>query len=482
MIVCVSIPYFKTYAHVKHKNLPLDKPYILLDSSSLPLRVSDLSSFAARCGVEVSMLHKKAESLCFQAGFIQSEQNILEKEQKDLFEIIYRYSPKVEKSDYGLFYFELDPAIQEDKQSDFCLKLIRTILSELKLKACVSIASTKFLANLALHKIKSGQCLLIKKNKEAEYLGDISVQYLNLSNRDLNKMYKLGIYKIKDLFRLTHKELYLQFSQEGERIYKLIRGQIFNPLKISHPNIILEKEKYFSTWVWDLSFLTSEIKSELLVFNSLLKERHQLTAKISIQIIFDQGAPLYFDMSFSKANRDMKTWIRQLEDQLLNMRLYHPVVAFKVKIPKTLSEFSKQESLMDFLKSSTKLRSIHQSIHRLNKKKLKVYNFDWDNEDHILPEKRSHLTLVDDNYETKKTLKPIPIRVLSKENIPKKFDLKGRSYFIKKILRSWIFEDEWWLEKPIQRQYFLLLLLEGQISSIFFDRCDQEWFYTKYSI
>jgi hypothetical protein len=482
MIVCVSIPYFKTYAHVKHKNLPLDKPYILLDSSSLPVRVADLSSFAARCGVEVAMLHQKAESLCFQAGFIQSDKNILDKEQKSFFEIIYRYSPKVEKSDYGLFYFELDPSIEECKRSEFCLSLIRTILSELKFKACVSVASTKFLASLALHKIKSGECLLIKKDKESEYLGDISIQYLNLSNTHLKKMYNLGIYKVGDLFRFSQKELYLQFSQEGERLYKLIRGQIYNPLKVSHPSIILEKEKYFSSWVWDLSFLQSEIVAELLVFSQILKERHQLVSKISIQVIFDTGSPFHFELTFSKANREIKSWSRQLEEQLLNLRLYHPVVAFKVKIPKTLAEFSKQESLMSFLKSSTKLRSIHQSIHRLNKKKLKVYNFDWDNESHSLPEKRSHLSLVDDNYETKKILKPIPIQVQSKENIPKNFNLKGRSYFVKKILRSWIFEDEWWLEKPIQRQYFLLLLLEGQISSIFFDQFDQEWFYTKYSI
>ncbi|MCJ8345381.1 hypothetical protein MJH12_07565, partial [bacterium] len=162
--------------------------------------------------------------------------------------------------------------------------------------------------------------------------------------------------------------------------------------------------------------------------------------------------------------------------------LYHPIVAYKILIKNTVSEIAKQESLISFLKNSTKLKSIQQSIHRLGRKNMKVYNFRWDNEQHVLPERRAHLSLVDDQYDTKKTLRPVPIQVQSQEDKPRRFDLKGKSYFVQKILRSWIFEDEWWLEKPIHRQYFLLLLLEGQISSVFFDRLDQQWFYTKYSI
>jgi hypothetical protein len=47
------------------------------------------------------------------------------------------------------------------------------------------------------------------------------------------------------------------------------------------------------------------------------------------------------------------------------------------------------------------------------------------------------------------------------------------------IQDTWIIEDEWW-RQPISRQYFAILLTNGQAHTIYHDRTSNHWYAQAY--
>ena len=50
---------------------------------------------------------------------------------------------------------------------------------------------------------------------------------------------------------------------------------------------------------------------------------------------------------------------------------------------------------------------------------------------------------------------------------------------VEQIQDTWIIDDEWWRD-PISRQYFLVVLEDGIVRTIFHDRTSDTWFAQSY--
>lgn len=74
---------------------------------------------------------------------------------------------------------------------------------------------------------------------------------------------------------------------------------------------------------------------------------------------------------------------------------------------------------------------------------------------------------------------PRPITVVAEHGMPAKLITRTAEVEVMQIQDVWIVQDEWW-RKEIDRQYFALLMMDGEMRTIFHDRMEDAWFEQAY--
>ena len=74
---------------------------------------------------------------------------------------------------------------------------------------------------------------------------------------------------------------------------------------------------------------------------------------------------------------------------------------------------------------------------------------------------------------------PRSLEVQLENGLPVALVVNCRHQPVARIQDTWIIEDEWW-RHPINRQYFAILLANGQSHTIFHDRTTDQWFSQAY--
>jgi hypothetical protein len=74
---------------------------------------------------------------------------------------------------------------------------------------------------------------------------------------------------------------------------------------------------------------------------------------------------------------------------------------------------------------------------------------------------------------------PRPLHIQVEQGRPVAVIDNSKRHQISSIQDTWIIEDEWW-RQPISRQYFSVLLSNGQSRTIYHDRIANTWFAQAY--
>ena len=74
---------------------------------------------------------------------------------------------------------------------------------------------------------------------------------------------------------------------------------------------------------------------------------------------------------------------------------------------------------------------------------------------------------------------PKPVTVIAEHGMPAKLITTTTEVAVMQIQDVWIVQDEWW-RKEIDRQYFALLMMDGEIRTIFHDRVEDAWYEQAY--
>ena len=74
---------------------------------------------------------------------------------------------------------------------------------------------------------------------------------------------------------------------------------------------------------------------------------------------------------------------------------------------------------------------------------------------------------------------PKPITVVAEYGEPKRVITKRTDVEVMQIQDVWIVQDEWW-RTEIDRQYFALLMMDGEFRTIFHDRVEDAWYEQAY--
>ena len=74
---------------------------------------------------------------------------------------------------------------------------------------------------------------------------------------------------------------------------------------------------------------------------------------------------------------------------------------------------------------------------------------------------------------------PKPVTVVAEHGMPAKLITRNTEMAVMQIQDVWIVQDEWW-RKEIDRQYFALLMMDGEMRTIFHDRVEDSWYEQAY--
>jgi hypothetical protein len=74
---------------------------------------------------------------------------------------------------------------------------------------------------------------------------------------------------------------------------------------------------------------------------------------------------------------------------------------------------------------------------------------------------------------------PVGVTLDEQSGLPRVLHEQGRSRPIEQIQDSWQVDDEWWRE-PISRRYLQVVLQDGALRTLFYDRVANCWFEQAY--
>lgn len=74
---------------------------------------------------------------------------------------------------------------------------------------------------------------------------------------------------------------------------------------------------------------------------------------------------------------------------------------------------------------------------------------------------------------------PIPVTVIAEDGMPRKLVTASGEVDVMQIEDVWIVQDEWWREE-IDRQYIVLLMMNGDVRTVFLDRIENAWYEQAY--
>lgn len=71
---------------------------------------------------------------------------------------------------------------------------------------------------------------------------------------------------------------------------------------------------------------------------------------------------------------------------------------------------------------------------------------------------------------------PMPTQVITKGSRLLAVVIGGKAIGVAELQDTWLSQDEWWRQRPIERHYFVVVLENGRYLVLYRDLIDGRWF------
>lgn len=188
--------------------------------------VAAASYEARKFGVRSAMASKIAYRQCPQLIFVKPRFEVYTKVSQEIRAIFKRYTDLIEPLSLDEAYLD----VTENKKgmlsaTHIAQEIKKAIKDELNLVASAGISCNKFLAKIASDVDKPDGLCVIPPKKIEKFIDDLEVSKIfGVGKVTAKKMYKLGIFKGKDLKKWSLIDLQQEFGKSGNYYYNLARG------------------------------------------------------------------------------------------------------------------------------------------------------------------------------------------------------------------------------------------------------------------
>lgn len=178
---------------------------------------------ARKFGLHSAMPIFMAKSLCPQVIVIPTDMDYYRRKSREIFHILEGFTDNIEKVSVDEAY--LDISNIADSRELIALNIQEEVFKQTGLTLSVGISYNKFLAKLASDWHKPSGIKIINRQMVPDILLSLDISKVHgIGQKTENRLNKIGIYTVKDLYQLDRSYLRDNFGKSGSEIYDRIRG------------------------------------------------------------------------------------------------------------------------------------------------------------------------------------------------------------------------------------------------------------------
>ena len=220
-IACLYLSRFSVQVERKVDPALRDRPLIIGGYHHEIGRVREVSEEAAKYGLTADMPLRQAYSLCPDGVFLPYQEEKRREASSLVLSEVGQLCPFVEAVSpshilMGLRY--------ERDERRFAGDVMAAVQQRTGFQMSCGIASSRFAACLAAEEAVMSGLLVLDGSGEQEFLHELPVARLPVSEATVRKLHLLGISQAGDLLQLPPGALAAQFGSEGQRMLELVRG------------------------------------------------------------------------------------------------------------------------------------------------------------------------------------------------------------------------------------------------------------------
>lgn len=248
---------------------------------------------ARKYGLHSAMPIFMAKKLCPQVKIVGVDKNKYIEVSRQIHKIFLDLTPYTEMVSLDEAYLDLYHI--KEKPLVLANYLKKRIYQETKLTLSIGISYNKFLAKLASDWQKPNGITIISKDMVPDILMDLDIEKVHgLGKVSAEKLHKIGIYKVADLYKLSQDFLVDFLGNFGKDIYERIRGIDNRKVESNQNRKSIGTERTFPENIEDLEVL-------LKLLDDYAEEVHRALIK---------SKDLYKTISIKLKNKDFQSKTR----------------------------------------------------------------------------------------------------------------------------------------------------------------------------
>lgn len=279
---------------------------------------------ARKYGLHSAMPIFQAKSLCPHVIIVPTRHNFYSKKSTEVFEILERFSPRIEKMsvDEGsmdISEIDMEPEVLAKKIQD-------RVYKETGLTLSIGISFNKFLAKLASDWNKPSGLKVITKEMMPDILLPLPVgKVAGVGRQTERKLHNMGIYTVEELMDISLDTLLYHFGKMGQIIYDRIRG--IDPRKVETNRVrkSLGIERTYEEDLEDKGEMKRILKSYCEELEQDLKKHHFVGKTVSLKIKYYDFTTLTRNYTLMEYTRDSEEMYQKIEYLFNGLNIKKPV-------------------------------------------------------------------------------------------------------------------------------------------------------------
>ena len=496
-IACLFTPLFPLVARLRSEPELRREAVAILQGNGNASRVVAAARRARQVGIRPGMSLPQARALLPNLTVRARDMACEKAAQETLLEIAESFSPRVEDAGEGVVYLELDGLDRHfpgDRPEQDLGHALTVTTDKAGLNTWVGIASSKLAARVAAELPASPN--LVPAGEEASFLAPLPLHSLAAEAEILETLERWGIRSVGDFAKLPKNEVVSRLGETGRRLHEKARGLD------SHPLVPYQPPPHFAEGM-ELEWPLVNLEPFLFVAGAALKRlcqrlesRGLACACLEVSLRLEPDGHHQRSIQLPAPTREAKTLLTLIRLDLEAESPAAPVTGFTIVArpdrPREaqLSLFGPPALSPD--KLATTLARLFALLgpgrvgsprtvngHRPERSALVEYAPPPPPD--MRPERHEGRGLL----AIRNLRPPVPLEVISRHASPREIlsvisessarrpRIQGR---IKVASGPWTMEEEWWSEKPVERDYWDVELVDGGIFRIFYQRATGEWY------
>lgn len=425
-----------------------------------------MSDDAAEAGVQTGMSLYPARQIMPSALVIEPDEMTYHACHGAIEAALRAFSPAIETVGLGEFLVDVRGLERIHKNDQALAEAMGSATQSASgLSVQVGMATGKFTAQHATRSAPQNGACVVAPGTESNFLASLPITILpNLPGEMRRRLHLFDLYTLGDLVAIKKPAVLRQFGPEMSGLYELARGNDPRPLNPDVPPLRIIRSLRLTSPVTERHVLLNATHRLCWHLSKTLVEKGYHAEAVKLSLAGEDGQPLEIGQALKPPTSDENRLGRLTAQLLGRLQFKAPVVSVVLSV--------------------YPLRSWHLGLHQIALAAC-------------APRSGVEAGVSAKQTRLEETLQllchrfgqavlhiaallgpPVPLRIrvaLNAEGVPARLAFGGESRVVMGIDEYWREEKFWW-DRPIQRDYFRVLLADGSLRNIFQNLINGEWY------